>query len=77
MTERLSCPACDTAVTTEWVDEPLRYGLGPDAVVLHTRVPLRHCPRCKLDFTDHVAEGIREDVVYAHVISKLRPTQNH
>jgi hypothetical protein len=70
MTER--CPACETEVTTEWIDEPLRYGLGRDAVVLATRVPLRHCPRCKLDFTDHIAENIRERTVRKHIFSTLR-----
>ena len=78
MSERIACPACDTEATTEWIDEPLAYGLGADAVVLDTRVPLRHCPRCKLDFTDHVAEAIRDKVVREHIFSTLRrPTQNH
>lgn len=78
MTERTTCPACESEVDTEWIDEPLAYGLGADAVELHTRVPLRHCPRCKLDFTDHVAESIRDKVVREHIFSTLRrPTQNH
>lgn len=77
MTERIACPACETPATTQWIDEPLPYGLGADAVELSTRVPLRHCPRCRLDFTDHVAEAIRDDVVRAHILSTLRPTQNH
>lgn len=71
MTERIVCPACETAATTQWIDEPLPYGLGADAVELPTRVPLRHCPRCKLDFTDDVAEAIRDEVVRAHIMSTM------
>ena len=51
---------------TSWQPHTFRYGRGNDAADITTRVPVRRCVRCDIQFLDHEAEQLEEDALCRH-----------
>ena len=67
-TNSTPCPNCSaTDIRTNWVDETFPYGVGPDAVNLTARLPLRTCSKCAYEYYDEEAEDARHEAVCRHL----------
>ena len=63
-----TCPMCEqTGVTTSVLEDAFVYGSGESAAELRVNIPVRHCPVCDFQFTDHEADEIRHRAVCEHL----------
>lgn len=70
-----TCPACSGSdVATHWEEDHFIYGAGNEAVELTTRIPVRNCATCDLEYLDKEAERIRHERVCLH-LQILSPAQ--
>jgi putative zinc finger/helix-turn-helix YgiT family protein len=62
------CPECGhPEIDTVWANCPFPYGVGPEAVELDVRLPVRKCRKCGFEFFDEEAEDLRHEAVCRHL----------
>lgn len=70
-----NCVQCGApGVTTTLHQDSFRYGLGADAVKLHTTIPVRCCGTCGFECVDDEGMLIRHEAVCKH-LGVLGPTE--
>src|ERR1043166_7694156 len=58
------CPSCDSErITTAIVNDEFLYGEEPGAVSIPVTIPVHTCASCGVQFTDYVAEELRQEAV--------------
>jgi len=64
----LRCPVCGSDdVQSSATAETFMYGVGENAVQIAVTVPLRTCPKCGYQYTDHEAEDLRHEAICRHL----------
>lgn len=72
----IRCPECDAEVMTVTKEETFQYGVASDCVMLSILIPVHSCPDCKFQFTDQVAEILRDRAVSEHKESIAQKAMN-